>query len=61
MCGPKFCSMKISQEVREFAKVQNSVASHQSPVVSEEEAQKGMDEMSKKFVAEGSEIYQKVG
>jgi phosphomethylpyrimidine synthase len=23
MCGPKFCSMKISQEVREFAKLQN--------------------------------------
>jgi phosphomethylpyrimidine synthase len=24
MCGPKFCSMKISQEVREFAKLQNT-------------------------------------
>ena len=23
MCGPKFCSMKITQEVREFAKLQN--------------------------------------
>jgi phosphomethylpyrimidine synthase len=23
MCGPKFCSMKISQEVREFARLQN--------------------------------------
>jgi phosphomethylpyrimidine synthase len=61
MCGPKFCSMKISQEVREFAKVQNQVASHQSPVASEEEAQKGMAEMSAKFKAEGSEIYKKVG
>jgi phosphomethylpyrimidine synthase len=26
MCGPKFCSMKISQEVREFAKLQNQDA-----------------------------------
>ena len=60
MCGPKFCSMKISQEVREFAKVQNSAASGQSAVASEEEAQKGMDEMSKKFIESGSEIYQKV-
>ena len=57
MCGPKFCSMKISQEVREFAKVANS---HQSPVASEDEAQKAMAEMSEKFRAEGSEIYQKV-
>ena len=61
MCGPKFCSMKISQEVREFAKVQNQVASGQSPVVSEEEAQRGMDDMSKKFIEAGSEIYHKVG
>ena len=26
MCGPKFCSMKISQEVREFARLQNQEA-----------------------------------
>ncbi|MEQ1510860.1 MAG: phosphomethylpyrimidine synthase ThiC, partial [Sphingopyxis sp.] len=26
MCGPKFCSMKISQEVREFARLQNQGA-----------------------------------
>ena len=26
MCGPKFCSMKISQEVREFARLQNQPA-----------------------------------
>ncbi|MEQ1539911.1 MAG: phosphomethylpyrimidine synthase ThiC, partial [Sphingorhabdus sp.] len=26
MCGPKFCSMKISQEVREFARLQNQNA-----------------------------------
>ena len=56
MCGPKFCSMKISQEVRDFARVQNT-----TPVIAAEDAQKGMDEMSEKFKAEGSEIYQKVG
>jgi phosphomethylpyrimidine synthase len=38
MCGPKFCSMKITQDVRDYAK-------------------KGMDEMSAKFRAAGSELY----
>ena len=45
MCGPKFCSMKISQEVRDYAA----------------EKEKGMAEMSEKFKAAGGEIYQKVG
>ncbi len=58
MCGPKFCSMKISQEVRDFARVQNENAAQQIDAAS---AQKGMDEMSEKFVAAGSEIYHKVG
>jgi phosphomethylpyrimidine synthase len=55
MCGPKFCSMKISQEVREFARVQNA-----APAVAADVAQQGMAEMSEKFKAEGSEIYKKV-
>lgn len=46
MCGPKFCSMKISQEVRDYAE--------------DLEAKKGMDEMSEKFKDSGSEIYQEV-
>jgi len=46
MCGPKFCSMKITQDVRDYAKKQ-------------EEAQKGMDEMSEKFKEQGAEIYLK--
>jgi len=46
MCGPKFCSMKISQEVRDYA--------------AEQEANKGMDSMSEKFKDEGSEIYHEV-
>jgi phosphomethylpyrimidine synthase len=43
MCGPKFCSMKISTEVRDYA--------------DELEIQKGMDEMSEKFQELGGEVY----
>jgi phosphomethylpyrimidine synthase len=52
MCGPKFCSMKISQEIRDTARGQNDVA--------DTTAQDGMVEMSEKFRELGSEIYQKV-
>ena len=48
--------MKISQEVREFARVQNQPAG----AVAESEAAEGMAAMSEKFKAEGSEIYKKV-
>jgi phosphomethylpyrimidine synthase len=52
MCGPKFCSMKITQDVREYARDKG---------LSEEKALKeGMKEMSDTFVKSGSEIYQKV-
>jgi len=87
MCGPKFCSMKISQDVRDFAKTDfgkevmdsarsslraetesergnpaQETASSQAPR-SDEEAEKGMQEMADKFRADGSEIYKvkKVG
>jgi phosphomethylpyrimidine synthase len=46
MCGPKFCSMKISQEVRDYAE--------------DLEAAKGMEDMSEKFKESGSEIYHEV-
>jgi phosphomethylpyrimidine synthase len=49
MCGPNFCSMKISQDVRDYAKKQG---------LEEQEAlQKGMDEKSKQFRKEGAEVY----
>ncbi|MDD4942557.1 phosphomethylpyrimidine synthase ThiC [Rhodoferax sp.] len=49
MCGPKFCSMKITQEVREYA---NSLG------VSDEQAlAEGMHTMSETFKQKGSEIY----
>lgn len=39
MCGPKFCSMEVTQQVRDYA-------------------EKGMQEKSQDFIAQGSEIYQ---
>jgi phosphomethylpyrimidine synthase len=61
MCGPKFCSMKISQEVRDFAKTERALGGIAAQPMDEASAQKEMDKMSEKFKAEGSEIYQKVG
>jgi len=54
MCGPKFCSMKISQEVREFAKLQNQSA---ESFVAAEEAEAGMAQMSKVYDETGRELY----
>ena len=52
MCGPHFCSMKISQDVRDYAAKKG---------ISESEAlAKGMEEKSIEFVKKGSEVYQKV-
>ena len=50
MCGPKFCSMKITQEVREYAANQ--------PV--EVAVEEGMREQAERFRQEGSQLYQKV-
>jgi phosphomethylpyrimidine synthase len=51
MCGPHFCSMKITQDVREYAAKQG---------VSDAEAlQKGMETKAIEFVKKGSEIYQR--
>jgi phosphomethylpyrimidine synthase len=58
MCGPKFCSMKITQEVREFARLQEEKAAApdaDAPVVSE--AERGMEEMSKRYRDGGMELY----
>jgi phosphomethylpyrimidine synthase len=58
MCGPKFCSMKISQEVREFAAGMSPNAALGGAGAVDAEA--GMAEMSKKFRELGSEIEVKV-
>ncbi|RSU54033.1 phosphomethylpyrimidine synthase ThiC [Sphingomonas sp. S-NIH.Pt15_0812] len=54
MCGPKFCSMKITQEVREFAAKQNAPV---ESFVAAEEAEAGMQAMSETFRAKGGEVY----
>ncbi len=54
MCGPKFCSMKITQEVRDFAAKQNAPA---NTFLAAEDAEAGMAEMSEKFREKGSEVY----
>jgi phosphomethylpyrimidine synthase len=54
MCGPKFCSMKITQEVRDFAAKQNAGV---ETFVAAEDAEKGMAEMSEKYREGGNELY----
>ncbi|MEO6091411.1 MAG: phosphomethylpyrimidine synthase ThiC [Novosphingobium sp.] len=54
MCGPKFCSMKITQEVRDFAAKQDA---GMESFVAAEEAEAGMAEMSEAFREKGGEIY----
>ncbi|MFA6082849.1 phosphomethylpyrimidine synthase ThiC [Mucilaginibacter sp.] len=49
MCGPNFCSMKITQDVRDYAKEKG---------MGEDDAlARGMEEKSKEFLKKGSEIY----
>jgi phosphomethylpyrimidine synthase len=52
MCGPHFCSMKISEDVRQYAAQQG--------IAEEEALAKGMEEKSKEFAESGAELYQKV-
>ncbi len=53
MCGPNFCSMKITQDVRDYAEQQGMEDL-------DEAMEKGMDEMSKEFKEKGNEIYNKL-
>jgi len=52
MCGPHFCSMKISQDVREYAA--------EKGIAEQEALLKGMEEKSKEFLEEGAAIYHEV-
>ncbi len=52
MCGPHFCSMKITEDVRKYAAEQG--------IAEEEALKKGMEEKSKEFAEKGSELYAKV-
>ncbi len=52
MCGPQFCSMKISQDVREFAAKEG---------LDEAEAiERGMEAKAVEFVRQGAEVYRKI-
>jgi len=52
MCGPHFCSMKITEDVRKYAAEQG--------IAEEEALKKGMEEKSKEFAEKGNELYAKV-
>lgn len=58
MCGPKFCSMKISQDVRDYAEQQRKQG-HEEQAVIFKDATEGMKQKSREFRQQGSEIYQK--
>jgi phosphomethylpyrimidine synthase len=49
MCGPHFCSMKISEDVRQYAAEQG--------IAEEEAIRKGMEQKSKEFAEAGAEVY----
>ena len=52
MCGPHFCSMKITQDVRDYARQNN--------LDDDSAIAKGMVEKAKEFSAEGARVYRKV-
>ena len=68
MCGPKFCSMKISQEVRDYAagledkyekgEIKIKLLDETVTLSSERERELAMQKKSAEFKATGSEIYQ---
>ena len=53
MCGPNFCSMKITQDVREYAKKQGIEKA-------DEALTKGLGDMAAEFNRQGGEIYNKI-
>ncbi len=53
MCGPKFCSMAITQEVRDYA----AGLSDNEKKALQLEAERGMEEKSAEFREKGGEIY----
>ena len=60
MCGPKFCSMKITQDVRDYAATTNagiSAMAEAERALSESARNAGMAEMSAKFHAMGDKLY----
>ncbi|MGB2138940.1 MAG: phosphomethylpyrimidine synthase ThiC, partial [Psychrobacter sp.] len=60
MCGPKFCSMKITQNVREYAKGLDAKESLGADAMSTAEIEQGMKEMTEKYHSEGRQLYKEV-
>ncbi len=56
MCGPKFCNMKITAEVREYAAGMSETERNDLEKQAAE-ARKGMEEKSREFMDKGGEIY----
>ncbi|MBY7963171.1 phosphomethylpyrimidine synthase ThiC [Vibrio fluvialis] len=58
MCGPKFCSMKISQEVRRtYANIDMATGEQAIQVKMLDDPLEGMRQKSQEFLASGSELY----
>ena len=51
MCGPHFCSMKITEDVRRYAAEQG--------LAEEEALRAGLEEKSREFAEKGAELYAK--
>ena len=61
MCGPKFCSMKISQEVRDYAAAQGEDgAESEETAATRAEIEAGMAKMSEEYNNSGRKLYHKV-
>jgi len=54
MCGPKFCSMKITADVREYA---SGLTDNEKAALYPDVAKQGMADMSKKFIDMGAQVY----
>ncbi|KJD58411.1 phosphomethylpyrimidine synthase ThiC [Bacillus velezensis] len=50
MCGPKFCSMRISQDIRDYAK--------ENGLTEDEAVNEGLKEKAKEFAEKGNRLYQ---
>jgi len=57
MCGPKFCSMKITQDVRDYAAMLNDPAKRAVAGAEALTAEEGMKQVSRKFIDMGAEVY----
>ena len=57
MCGPKFCSMEITQQVRDYAAKLAEKEQVSSSEAVDLARKRGMAEMSEKFREMGAEVY----